>query len=215
MSLTRDSKAPKGKPDFVVSNENGGFFTKDPDFFKSIFVPIDGLAGMEAEEKARAQYEAHEWQKKVVVDDTTWYTPKDGAGKGPVNKAAHSILHDAPQKRSIKALYRSKRPLVSVMPTTIFPDSTSNFDFLAFLRPSKPDEWVATNELTGEPVDFLLHWARDKEDFFNKPGKAPPQQPKPLSAEELGNSAIFGRASGGTQPMNPRVVPHAEFFGES
>ena len=129
------------------------------------------------------------------------------------------VLHDAPQKRSIKALYRAKRPLTLVMPTTIFPREDSEFDFLNSLRPSEPDKWVAAHPLTGEPEDFLLHWAKDDTPLAGGPARAPPKrrpaEPKPLTAAELGNSAVFGRAPRLAEPQAPRAVPSAEFFGRA
>jgi hypothetical protein len=52
--------------------------------------------------------------------------------------------------------------MITVMPTTILADEEGEeFDFLKFLRPSEPDKWMAQNEQTGEPEDFLLHWAHN------------------------------------------------------
>jgi hypothetical protein len=201
-----------GRPDFIVPNERGGLFTKDQDFFTSISVPPDGTSGLEAEEKARAQYEAHQWQKKVVVGDVTWHPVKGAAGKG------HGLLHGQPKKMAIKALYRAKRPLISVMPTTIFPkdEDGSEFDFLKFLRPAEPEKWVAANALTGEPEDFLLHWASDDTELAagtRGTPKHPDVEVKPLTDAEL-RSALFRREPQLAPQIIPRLVTKAEFFAE-
>jgi len=217
-SLSRDDRPPEGKPDFIVTNEQGGLFTKDPDFFKSIFVPDDGTSGQDAEDKAMQQYEAAQWQKKVVVADTTFYGVKPELHKGP-GATARGILHDAPMKQSIKALYRSKRPLVSVVPSTILKDEEGEeFDFLKFLRPSEPDKWMATNAQTGEPEDFLLHWAQNDTELQaggeSKKPKPYAGQPTPLTEKERNDPTLFGRTKVLGEALPPRAVSQTELHGD-
>jgi hypothetical protein len=221
LGLSRQGKPPSGKPEFVVRAEAGGFFSKDPNFFRSIFIPEEGSSGAAAEEKAREQYEAHEWAKKVVVADTTWHAAKASVVQTTADKNK-GMLHDEPMKRSIKALYRAKRPLIRVMPNTIFPTERmgEEFDFLKSLRPAEPDKWVAANPETGEPEDFLLHWSKNDTALDGPPAGnvlAPPsllQETKPLSTLEM-SQASFKRATligGGSSAMMPRVVSTAEFY---
>lgn len=182
--------------------------------------PEDPSGGVEAEERAAQQLEAHRWRQKVVVADTTWHAARGGLGTGATDKA-RSMLHDAPQKAAIRALYRAKRPLISVMPATIFPKGEGDYDFLKSLRPSEPEKWTAANAATGEPEDFLLHWRGTGADprFSTGPRGArsdgKPDGPRPLAAHELGNSALFGRAPlGQAQSAQPRAVEQGERFRE-
>ncbi|KAJ1631750.1 hypothetical protein T492DRAFT_869369 [Pavlovales sp. CCMP2436] len=115
--------------------------------------------------------------------------------------------------QSIKALYRSKRPLVSVVPSTILKDEEGEeFDFLKFLRPSEPDKWMATNAQTGEPEDFLLHWAQAGGE--SKKPKPYAGQPTPLTEKERNDPTLFGRTKVLGEALPPRAVSQTELHGD-
>lgn len=174
-----------------MPGETLGYFTKDPAFFKSIFIDSGGDGGIDAEARALEQYEAARWRDLVVVDDINFYAGQESAP----GRRYGGVLFDPPKKRALKALYSAKRPLIANMPKTIFPRDGQDFDFAKNLRPQVPAKWVARDG--GEPVDFVIKWTdRDSimADNHKSTVRTKVTEAKPLTEEEkIRHAALFRR----------------------